>query len=217
MFRGVRLGGPSFQPVVEYGSGNLALGVWSSFPISDKVDGQSDPEIDPYGSYKFVISDSFNIQPGFTWYNYPQAEKSNGFYKSTFEPSIAVNWTVGGLTLTPKVYYDVVLDGPTGELSATYALPLKDMGTELDFLATIGTFKWEDAFENSSPATKNWGNYWLAQVGMPFQIAPNQKLTLAVAYTKGSDNFIKTGTSPKFENSAAVGKTVFTLAYAFTF
>ena len=28
MFRGVRLGGPSFEPSVEIDSGNFALGVW---------------------------------------------------------------------------------------------------------------------------------------------------------------------------------------------
>src|SRR5688572_8789027 len=43
MFRGARLGGPSFQPAIEYGANNLVLGLWSNFPIADKVDGQSDP------------------------------------------------------------------------------------------------------------------------------------------------------------------------------
>src|SRR3954470_11149726 len=70
MFRGTRLGGPSFEPTVEFDSGNLALGIWSNFPIKDKVAGQSDPEIDPYGSYKLVINDAFNVQPGFTLYTY---------------------------------------------------------------------------------------------------------------------------------------------------
>src|ERR1041385_3302680 len=81
MFRGTRLGGPSFQPTIEFDSGNLALGVWSNWPIKDKVAGQSDPEIDPYGSYKLVVNDTFNVQPGFTFYTYVNANKNNGFYK----------------------------------------------------------------------------------------------------------------------------------------
>eukprot|EP01034_Spumella_vulgaris_P009614 gene9614-12185_t len=46
MFRGQRLGGLSFQPVVEAAYGNLGLGIWSNIPINDKVVGVSDPEID---------------------------------------------------------------------------------------------------------------------------------------------------------------------------
>ena len=127
MFRGVRLGGPSFEPAVEVDSGNLALGVWSNFPIKDKVPGQSDPEIDPYGSYKVTINDSLSVAPGFTWYNYPNADTSNGFFKSTFEPNIALNCTAGGVTFTPKLYYDLVLKGPTYELTVTYTTPLKEI------------------------------------------------------------------------------------------
>jgi uncharacterized protein (TIGR02001 family) len=217
MFRGVRLGGPAFEPTVECDYGNLALGVWANFPIADKVPGQSDPEIDPYGSYKFTINDAFSIQPGFTWYTYVNAEKGNGFYKSTFEPNIAVNYTVSGLTLTPKLYYDMVLKGPTAELNAAYAVPLKDLGTELDFSGTLGTYKWTDASAIHNPDTKNYGNYWLAGVAAPFQINKQTKLTLGWAYTKGSDNFFKTGSAGKAENTAAVGRGVVTVSLAFSF
>ena len=93
MFRGVRLGGPSFEPSVEVDSGNLALGVWTNFPMQDKVPGQSDPEIDPYGSYTIAVNSSVSVVPGFTWYNYPNADTNNGFFKSTFEPNIALNYT----------------------------------------------------------------------------------------------------------------------------
>ncbi|HVS53223.1 MAG TPA: TorF family putative porin [Opitutaceae bacterium] len=217
MFRGTRLGGPSFEPSVEFDSGNLALGIWSNFPLKDKVPGQSDPEIDPYGSYKFVISDAFNLQPGFTWYTYVNADKNNGYYKSTFEPSLAVNYTVAGFTLTPKIYYDLVLKGPTAELNAAYALPLKELGTELDFAATWGTFKWTSYAENASPDVKNWGDYWLVGVTLPFQVTTNSKLSIGLAATEGRNNYIKQGTFPKFPNSTAVSRGVFTLSYAMTF
>lgn len=219
MFRGVRLGGPSFQPAVEYGYGDFAAGVWANFPMKDKVPGVSDPEYDVYGSYSAAITDSVAMVTGFTWYNYPSADKSAGFYKSTFEPSVAVNYTVpgAGIKLTPKFYYDFVLKGPTLELTALYALPLKDVGTELDFTGTIGTYKWKSAAENTSPDIKNWGDYWLLGVAAPFQINKTTKLTVGWAYTKGSNNFYKQGSTHRAENPFAVGRGVVTIGCAFSF
>src|SRR3954468_15836065 len=89
MFRGQRLSGSSFQPVVEATYGDFGLGVWSNFPIQDKGTGASDPEIDPYGYYTFKINDTLSIVPGFTVYTYPKANIGAGFYRSTIEPSIA--------------------------------------------------------------------------------------------------------------------------------
>src|SRR5205823_1734712 len=135
------------------------------------------------------------LVPGATLYMYPDADKTAGFYKDTFEPSVALNWTAGALTLTPKVYYDVVLNGPTLELGAAYVVPLK--GTELDFSGTVGSYRWDDAIENSTPTTKNWGDYWSAGVALPFQVTKTQKLTIGWTYTQGTKNYIKTGSLPK--------------------
>ena len=217
MFRGSRLGGPSFEPNVEVDSGNLALGIWTNFPMKDKVPGQSDPEIDPYGSYTLAVNDTFSVQPGFTWYNYPNADTSNGFFKSTFEPNIALNYTVSGIKLTPKLYYDLVLKGPTYEFTIAYAIPLKDAGTELDWTVVGGTYIVKDYIKGSDPTTKNWGNYYSIGVSLPFTINAKSKLLVGFAYTKGSDNFLKQGSFPKTENTAAVGRGVVTLSYAYTF
>jgi uncharacterized protein (TIGR02001 family) len=217
MLRGVRLGGASFEPVIEYASGPLVLGLWSNFPLKDKVVGQSDPELDPYGSYTIELAKDLTLQPGFILYTYPNANKSNGFYKTTFEPSLALNYTVEGVKLTPKLYYDTVLKQTLLECSLFYAIPLKDAGTEIDFLGTYGTFKATDAFESTTPAMKNWGNYWLAGITLPFQINKSSKLSIGWAYTKGSDNYLKQGTAPKAANTGAVGRGVATISYAFTF
>ena len=217
MFRGVRLGGPSFQPTLEFDQGSLAVGVWASTPISAKVDGQSDPEFDFYGTYSFEVAKDMTLVPGFTFYTYPDANKANGFYKGTFEPNLAFNYTISGWKFTPKVYYDFVLKGPTLELTAAYAIPLPDIKSELDFTASAGTFKWTDALENTTPKAKNWGDYYSVGVAMPFQVSTGSKLTLGVAYTKGSNNYVKIGTDHRFENTAAVGRAVFTLSYAISF
>ncbi|MDO8539263.1 MAG: TorF family putative porin [Opitutaceae bacterium] len=217
MFRGQRLGGLSFQPAIECGSGSSVLGIWSNFPIKDEVPDTSDPEFDLYGSYNFTVSDVLSIVPGFTWYTYPDAPTAAGFYRSTFEPNVALNYTVGGVKLTPKVYYDLRLEGPTYEFTAAYALPLKDIGSELDFVGTVGSYYVREAINNSRPATKAWGDYWLIGVSAPFQITPKGKLTVGFAYTKGTNAFAKQGTAPRFENSLAVGRGVVTLSYSHSF
>jgi len=217
MFRGARLGGPAFQPSLEYDAGGLGLGVWSNVPLKDKVVGQSDPEFDFYGFYSMEVAKDITVVPGFTFYSYPSAKTSNGFYKGTFEPSIALNYTLGQLKLTPKLYYDVILRGPTAELTAAFAVPLKDAGTELDFTATAGTFIWKDYAPDTSPDIKNWGDYYLIGVAAPFQITKDSKITVGWAYTKGSNNYLKQGTDHKLPNSGAVGRGVFTISYAISF
>jgi len=217
MFRGVRLGGPSFEPSVELDSGNFGLGVWTNFPITAKVPGQSDPEIDPYGFYTITVNDNLSVVPGFTWYNYPNADKGAGFYKSTFEPSLALNYTVAGVKFTPKLYYDMVLDGPTAELTVAYTVPLPAIGSELDLAAVGGTYKWKDAAADTAPQIKNWGDYWSLGFSLPFTVTKDSKITAGWAYTEGRHNYLKQGTNAKAANPAAVGRGVLTLGYAWTF
>ena len=197
MFRGVRLGGFSFEPNIEF-------------------DGQSAPEIDPYGYYTITLNDSTSLVPGFTWYNYPNAKTANGFYKATFEPNLALNYTVGGVKFTPKVYYDFVLQGATLEVTAAFALPLKDAGTELDFAATLGTYKWKAAVPDVTPDIENRGDYFQFGVSAPFTVSKDSKLIIGVAYVEGSNNsFTQAGV--RSDNTAAVGRVVGTLSYAITF
>ncbi len=214
MLRGARLGGLSFQPVVEYTSGPVTAGIWNSIPLADRVPGQSNPEIDPYASYTTELAKDLTLQTGFILYLYPAARKKDGFYKMTFEPSVALNYTVEGIKLTPKIYYDTVLKQTLLEGTVQYSVPLKEAGTELAFTGQWGTFKARDFLENSSPRTKNWGDYWLAGVALPFQLDKSSKLTVGWAYTKGTGNFVKTGNTPKAANTAAVGRGVVTVAYS---
>lgn len=219
MFRGVRLGGNSFEPSITSTYGPWTLEIWANDPISnsDKVPGQSDPEIDPQGSYTYTVNDSLTLQPGFTWYNYPRAPESQGFYKMTFEPNFAVNYTVAGITLTPKIYYDVVLKGPTYEFNAAYTVPLKDINSELDFAGTAGTYYQTDVVKSSVPDTKTWGNYWLLGVSMPFTITKASKLIVGFSVTEGSSAYFKQAGSPKVQNTAAVNRGVLSVSYAYTF
>ncbi len=67
----------------------------------------------------------------------------------------------------------------------------------------------------------------MARVDLPtFRIEPGThrtaltstgKLTVSLAYTKGSNNFFKEGDAAKSENTAAVGHGIMTISYAWTF
>ncbi len=217
MFRGVLLGGLAFQPTVEADDGDLILGIWMSTPLRDRVPGQSDPEIDPYGSYTVKLTDALSIEPGFTVYTYPRAPRDQGFYRATLEPSLAVNYLVHGVKFTPKLYYDVVLEGATYELAATTAVPLTGLGTELDLTALAGTFDQRDVVSGAAPKVKNWGDYWLVGVSAPFALSRSAKLTVGLAYTAGSGNYFKQGDTPRTKNMATAGRGVLTLSYSWTY
>eukprot|EP01012_Entosiphon_sulcatum_P025592 TRINITY_DN30936_c0_g1_i1.p1 TRINITY_DN30936_c0_g1~~TRINITY_DN30936_c0_g1_i1.p1 ORF type:complete len:267 (-),score=21.49 TRINITY_DN30936_c0_g1_i1:363-1163(-) len=218
MWRGLRLSGAAFQPAVEFGAGNLAVGVWASTPFDPQVvPDSSDPEFDLYGSYNFAVNDAVSITPGFTAYIFPKAPTSAGFYRANLEPNLAVNYTVSGLKLTPKVYYDFVSKGATFELNAAFALPLKDLGTELDFIGQIGTYKWTDFSNHANPRVKGWGDYWFLGVSAPFQLTKESKLILGFAYTEGRNAFTKQGTFPKSVNTGAIGRGSVSLSYIYAF
>ena len=219
MFRGSRLGGNSFEPSVPSTYGPWSFEVWANDPItnSDKVHGQSDPEIDPQASYTYTINDSLNLQPGFTWYTYLRAPTDQGFYRETFEPNLALNYTVQGVTLTPKIYYDVVLKGPTYELDAAYTIPLKDLNTEIDLVGTVGTYLQTDVANGSNPDTETWGNYWLAGFTCPFSLTKSSKVILGWSITGGNGSYFEQVGVAKVPNTAAVTRGVFSASYTYTF
>jgi uncharacterized protein (TIGR02001 family) len=217
MFRGQRLGGPSWQPSVEVGAGDFTAGLWSNLPFKDKVKDTSAPEFDLYGSYTVNVDKDLSIVPGFTFYDYPKAPTNGGFYRSTIEPSLALNYTVAGVKLTPKLYYDFTLSGPTYELTAAYAFPLKDLGTELDFTGQVGSYIQRDVANKTTPDVKAWGNYWQLGVAAPFQITKESKLTVGFAYTEGTSAFVKQGNARRAENPLAVGRGVVTVSYSYAF
>ena len=217
IFRGVKLADSSFQPWVDYTAGPLSIGVWASAALEDRVAGDSDPELDLYGAYTFSSrAGAFSFVPGFYLYTYPDARSEIGLYSTTLEPSLAVVFTAEGIQFTPKLYYDLMLRGATYEITAAIALPLTRLGTELDFTATAGTFKSSDVTHAAAPEVKNWGDYWSFGVAVPVQISVRSKLTLAVLYSEGRNNYYKQGQAPREQNEGAGRHTSVTLGYSIT-
>ncbi|MBI2496768.1 MAG: hypothetical protein HYV75_02170 [Opitutae bacterium] len=187
MFRGVRLGGPSLQPALEFSRGALTAGIWGSIPLRDHVADGSESEFDFYASYTVELPHGLSLVPGFNLYTYPDAAKSDGYYPLTVEPSLGLNCTIGPVQFSPKL------------------------------TATIGTFRLSDIEPDTSPAIKNWGDYRLVGVAVPYQFSPHSSITIGWAYTTGTNNYLKQGTAGREANPDAVGRGVFTLSYTCTF
>ena len=218
MFRGQRLGGLSLQPSVEFGGmagGGLTLGVWATKPMANRIPGVSDPELNFYGAYSVTMAENLTLVPGFTYYFYPNL--TNAVHKTTFEPSLALNYTISGLRLTPKVYYDMTLDGATWEISAGQSVALARLGITLDLSATVGTFKLMDVAKNGSPRTKNWGSYAIFGASLPFQLSSSSKLTIGWAYHEGWQNKFKQGPFPQSTNPLQAGRGVVSANYSLSF
>jgi len=64
---------------------------------------------------------------------------------------------------------------------------------------------------------KNWGDYWSIGAAVPFQINKQSKLTVGFAWTKGSNNYLKAGTTPRTLNTAAINRGVATVNYIYSF
>lgn len=214
LFRGARVAGASFQPSLDYSRGSFAAGLWSSAAFSHRAKGDSDPEFDFYGTYSFSNdAGTVDVVPGFWLYTYPDADDSNGYHALTFEPNLAFNFYVAGIRLTPTVYYDVTLEGATWEITAAFALPLKRLGTTIEFLATAGTFKWDNITADVSPREKNWGDYYTLGARLPVTIGARSQLALGLTHSIGRNNFFKQGTAPKYQNPDAGHHTAVTLSY----
>ena len=216
LFRGVRLGGASFQPTVEAAWSDASVGLWSSVPLDNKVP-DVETEYDLYASYTASLTPATSWVVGATWYTYPGADRAAGYYRHTLEPSVGFNYTVHGVRFTPKVYYDLMLEGATAEIAAAYAWPLQTLGTELNLTASWGTFKSDNATENATPAVRNWGDYWSAGIAVPFQVTTASRVTAGFTYQRGYNHYTQQGGAPKASSNAAVGRGAVSLAWTVTF
>lgn len=188
LFRGQRLAGESFQPDVEVAGPAWIVGVAGSFPTADLAAALSREEVDPYASYTWSISPTFSVQPGITWYLYPDgvqlmnAGPTEGAKnrRGALEPNLALNFTAGAVRFTPKAYADVSRHILTAELNASTAVPLRSLGTEIDFGGTIGGFR-------PYSGSLGQGGYWLLQGTLPYQLGRHWRASATAGYTQAFD------------------------------
>ena len=87
---------------------------------------------------------------------------------------------------TPSVYgyYDYKLDNYTAQASIGYSVPVKQLGTSLDFAVTYG-FTPNTGKYNKNVAN---GSYYGAGVTVPYKLAPNATLTGGLQYAYSDEN-----------------------------
>jgi len=210
MFRGQRLGGLSFEGTAELNAGTWATGVWWNNPIEQAVPGSSDPEIDPYVNYSFAVG-GLNLTTGATLYWYPNVV---GAYGETFELNAGLNFESGGLSATPKIYYDTKLKQVTLELAASYTAPIEAWDTTVTLSGLVGDYL-ADSF--GAAGTKGWGTYYQVGLNAPYQIADNQTIDFGVNYHSGSDSYIRVEGVGKSKNSLQDSRTTFSVTYSYGF
>jgi hypothetical protein len=215
MFRGVRLGGLSFQPAVEYSKGPLSLQLYSNFPVSDKIPGTCDPEFDLGASYTWtVVPEVFTIKPGIMLYTFPTADTNDGFYKATCEPNVSFGYNLGDMSLSLNLYYDIVMKGATYELGADYSIHVQSTGLDIELSALIGKYDWSDSVADDVIKIRNSGNYFQAGVAIPYEFSKRSSLSIGWYFAKGTNNYYYPSREP---NPNAIGKGFFSVSYSFSF
>ncbi|MEM7728610.1 MAG: TorF family putative porin [Pseudomonadota bacterium] len=139
VFRGASLGADSFQPYVEFSTGNFTAGAWASSGFGDGSAASSD-EIDLYAGYSVPLDGPMSLDLGVTYYHYPQGgglfETDNGA-AGTYEVSAAVGW--GDVPLAPSLaaYYDLTLEAFTLEGAVGHSVGIGEKNG-MDLGVTVG-------------------------------------------------------------------------------
>ena len=182
-FRGEKLAeGYHLMPSVDVAVGDFNVGAW----VAQSLTGASDySEVDFYAGYSFAVSENLSIPVGFTYYYYPKADVGAGADRGTYEANIGLSTSFAGIDVNPVAYYDFTLKQLTLELNTGYSIPLEDMGTSLDFYATLGYFDRDGNYEH-------W--YYTVGVDLPYALNDNVSVKTGVALV---DSFSRTSGAAK--------------------
>jgi hypothetical protein len=91
------------------------------------------------------------------------------------------------------------------------------MGTELDLVGTVGTYRGTDAVNGATPDVDDGGNYWLVGFTSPFAINKSTKLIVGWSFAGGNGAWTQQGNMKKIPNPEAVNRGVVTASLAWTF
>ncbi len=193
VFRGIKNTSDAFQPSVEVDSNNFDLGVWTSQPIT----GDQQNEIDIYGGYKYAVTKELSLQAVATYYWYPEFSRTRANAidgaRETFEPGVGATYTIAGFSPSVFYYHDFMLRSDTEQAALGYALPLADIGTELDFSVYAGTSSASDLTPDyPGPHVRESYNYYGADVSLPYKLAASTTLTLGGHYAGNADAMVGT-------------------------
>ena len=194
VFHGQKNSNAAFQASAEVAYTNFYGGVWTNQPLRNEQN-----EVDLYIGYAFPLKNDWKIDTGVASYNYPESTLTNGNF-STYETYVGLTGgSIAGLTPSVYGYYDWKLDNYTVQGSVGYSIPVKQIGTSLDFSVTYGFTANTGRF---ATGVAN-GTYWGAGVAVPYKLAPNATLTGGLQYA-GNDEDV-TGFGESFNLYYTVG------------
>ncbi|MFA6287120.1 MAG: TorF family putative porin [Opitutaceae bacterium] len=191
VFRGQKNSNAAFQASAEVGYKEIYGGVWTNQPLRS---GENN-EVDLYIGYGFPLQNDWKIDTGLYSYNYPETATLGGNTGlSTYESFLGLTGgQFRGFTPSVYTYYDWKLDVYTLEGSVGYSFPIKQIGTSINVAMTYGYTSNTGSYGSNHPAS----NYWGAGVSIPYQLAPNAKLTGGLQYAGNDEDLTGYGESYK--------------------
>lgn len=191
VFRGISLADDSVQPSIEYATGNLYAGIWSSLPVT----GGFTNEFDFYAGYGLPLSETWALDFGATYYYYPQTPSGD----EQFEPFVGLTGELpGGFSTSVYGYYETKFEVATIQGSIGYSMPLSEQ-VAFDLSATLG---------HVDPRESEGGSYsyWGAGGVFTYQLRPAASAYLGFNYATNDlggefdDNFffVNTGVTIGF-------------------
>jgi len=199
VFRGLDVADATFHPSVEIASGDFYTGVWGALPFNNQ-NGKDYKEFDFYAGYGYALNETWKLDAGVTHYYYGDTPGS----QDTTEVYLGVNGKVSVLTTSLYVYHDFDLYSNSVIGSVGYSLPITQIGTSLDFTATLG---YVDAGQNPSSESADY-TYWGLAVAVPYKLSDKATVTAGVAYTNGNSNSTFRGQDLKDQVVGTLGLTV---------
>jgi len=214
--RGAYMSGLSFRPTVAYSKGPLAFELFGNFPISDKVPGTADPQIDLAASYTWETAPgALAIEPSVLLSTFPRADTDEGFYRAICELGVSFRCELAeGLNASLGFWRDVVQKGGGYELGLEYSAPFRLRGLGAELSARIGRYDLSDTVINAPEKVRNYGDYLYAGVSIPYEFSDKSKLAVGWCYAKGTRNYTQAGHGEREPNPCAVGRGVFTFSFS---
>ncbi|AHF91547.1 hypothetical protein OPIT5_16255 [Opitutaceae bacterium TAV5] len=207
IWRGQEQADWTFHPSLKATYGDAYLGVWAAMPFKESSSGSKEwTEFDFFGGYKFALNDTWSLDVGSTFYTFTDTA---GYNPNSVEPYIGVSGKVADLLSTSFYgFYNFEYEATTLQASVGYSLPLEQLGTSLDFSATLGWVKGNSNLRESGdrPATKIHDYfYWSIGVAAPWKISDRAVLTVGVSYNDVNENAINNGADIVGSASLTVG------------
>lgn len=165
VFRGVQYAKGSLQPSVKVTSGDFYFGIWANAPL----DRGYELEVDYFVGYGIKLKEGWSLDLGATLYSYPGLDVGD---KTTFEPYLGLNGSLGSVTSGTYAYYDTKLEVFTAQQTFGYSVPL-DEKASLNISATLG---------HASPDSGSGYTYYGLGATLPYKLNDKATVTVGAQY-----------------------------------